>query len=290
MLTTDTSRPGAAAPRDLQAARARFLSMLASVPDEALGYRPEGEDYALSGLVEHVAGVMRHYARVLAACREAGDEQIRVGDATEDQDMRAVQSGFVAAGRRESLAQLAAAHTGLLAQIEQLVADEFTRSTPVVYGTASEPSATSAADVVGWVAQHYQEHAQHIADLLDRWSAEGTAAVSDARSVIERFNAAFNAHDVDAIMALMTDDCVFEDTEPAPDGTRFVGQAAVRQRWEELFTASPHAVFSEEELFLAGDRAVVRWRYDWGDGHVRGVDILRMREGRVAEKFSYVKG
>jgi ketosteroid isomerase-like protein len=117
-----------------------------------------------------------------------------------------------------------------------------------------------------------------------------TTTQNSAQAALAQFSSAFDRADVDAIMALMTDDCVFEDTEPAPDGTRFVGQAAVRQRWEELFTASPHAVFSEEELFLAGDRAVVRWRYDWGDGHVRGVDILRMREGRVAEKFSYVKG
>src|SRR5690606_12056491 len=33
----------------------------------------------------------------------------------------------------------------------------------------------------------------------------------DTLSVIRRFNAAFNAHDVDAVMALMTDDCTFED-------------------------------------------------------------------------------
>jgi hypothetical protein len=35
---------------------------------------------------------------------------------------------------------------------------------------------------------------------------------------------------------------------------------------------------------------VVRWRYAWGDGHVRGVDVFRVRGGLVAEKLSYVKG
>ena len=50
------------------------------------------------------------------------------------------------------------------------------------------------------------------------------------QTVIERFNEAFNRHDVDAIMNGMTDDCVFENTRPAPDGTRITGQAAVRRR------------------------------------------------------------
>jgi hypothetical protein len=40
---------------------------------------------------------------------------------------------------------------------------------------------------------------------------------------------------------------------------------------------------------------VLRWRFDWDDGgdgpgHVRGVDLLRFRDGKVAEKLSYVKG
>ncbi|MEZ4660598.1 MAG: nuclear transport factor 2 family protein [Caldilineaceae bacterium] len=43
------------------------------------------------------------------------------------------------------------------------------------------------------------------------------------------------------------------------------------------------------------DRAVLRWRYSWraaedAAGHVRGVDIFRVRDGKVAEKLSYVKG
>lgn len=113
--------------------------------------------------------------------------------------------------------------------------------------------------------------------------------------VIERFNAALNAHDVDAVMALMTPDCVFENTFPAPDGERYEGQQAVRGFWQRLLADSPQAHFTTEELVIAGDRAVVRWRYHWVDaagapGHVRGVDLFRVRDGLVAEKLSYVKG
>lgn len=119
-------------------------------------------------------------------------------------------------------------------------------------------------------------------------------ATAVTRAAVERFNEAFNRHDVDAVMAAMTEDCVFENTPP-PDGERHEGQAAVRACWEALFAASPHAHFAWEEIFTAGDRAFVRWRYDWIDadgrpGHVRGVDLFRVRDGKIAEKLSYVKG
>jgi ketosteroid isomerase-like protein len=115
------------------------------------------------------------------------------------------------------------------------------------------------------------------------------------RDVIEHFNTALNRHDVDAVMALMTPDCVFENTFPAPVGERYEGQPAVRGFWERLLADSPRASFTTEEIFAAGDRGVVRWRYGWGDdtgenGHVRGVDLFRVRDGLVVEKLSYVKG
>jgi ketosteroid isomerase-like protein len=117
----------------------------------------------------------------------------------------------------------------------------------------------------------------------------------DTREVIEQFNAALNAHDVDAAMALMTSDCVFENTWPPPDGERFEGQAAVREFSERLIATTPDAHFSTEEMIVAGDRAIVRWRYTWTNadgspGHVRGIDLFRVRDGKVSEKLSYVKG
>lgn len=121
------------------------------------------------------------------------------------------------------------------------------------------------------------------------------AITAATRTTIERFNEAFNRHHVDDIMALMTDDCIFDNTEPAPDGTRYEGQAAVRDAWARLFAQSPQARFETEEIFCSGDRGVVRWLYRWVDangapGHVRGVDIMTVRDGKVAAKLSYVKG
>jgi ketosteroid isomerase-like protein len=126
--------------------------------------------------------------------------------------------------------------------------------------------------------------------MTDRIDTETAATLA----AVTRFNDAFNSRDVARIMAAMTGDCVFENTRPAPDGERFEGQARVRQAWENLFTRSPSARFETEEMFAAGDRCVVRWIYHWDRqgtrGHVRGVDVFRVRDGKVAEKLSYVKG
>lgn len=92
----------------------------------------------------------------------------------------------------------------------------------------------------------------------------------------------------------MTTDVVFEGTAP-PDGDRYTGAIAVRGAWEALFAASPDASFNTEELITLGDRVVVRWIYHWGGsrdtaGHVRGVDVFRLRGNLIAEKLAYVKG
>jgi hypothetical protein len=110
-----------------------------------------------------------------------------------------------------------------------------------------------------------------------------------ALAAVEAFGKAFDTRDVDAIMARMTTDCVFVDTAP-PDGRRHVGAAAVRSAWAALFAASPDAVFTVEESLVCGDRVVQLWRYDFGGGHVRGIDVFTVRDGLVAEKQSYVKG
>ena len=113
--------------------------------------------------------------------------------------------------------------------------------------------------------------------------------------MVNDFNDALNAADVDSMMACMTEDCVFENTYPAPDGERFEGQEAVRAFWESFFSSASHAHIDIEEIFAADHRVVMRWRYSWEDeqgqpGHIRGVDVYRMEDGLIAEKLSYVKG
>ena len=87
----------------------------------------------------------------------------------------------------------------------------------------------------------------------------------------------------------MTDDCIFNATGPAPDGTRCVGEDAIRTAWQPIFEDAASRIVVEE-TFAAGDRVIQLWRYEWADGHVRGVDVFRVQDGLIAEKFSYVKG
>jgi ketosteroid isomerase-like protein len=121
------------------------------------------------------------------------------------------------------------------------------------------------------------------------------ARAASTVAAIQRFHEAFNRRDVAAVMAAMTDDCVVELPYPPPDGQRFEGAAAVRDCWERFFSSSPLAIFEIEELVAWEDRAVVRWLYRWDDGangpgHVRGIDLVRVRDGKVAESLGYVKG
>ena len=119
--------------------------------------------------------------------------------------------------------------------------------------------------------------------------------IEEAIRVVLAFNEAFNRHDVAGMMQLMSDDCVFENTTPPPDGTVYSGKKAVTQFWQDIFRESPQAHIEIEEVFGMGFRCVMHWRYDWVDaagkkGHVRGVDIFRLKDGLISEKLSYVKG
>ena len=121
-----------------------------------------------------------------------------------------------------------------------------------------------------------------------------TKIESAMRTVLE-FNEAFNRHDVTGMMRLMSDDCIFENTAPAPDGTIYSGKEAVTQFWQDFFRDSPEAHIDIEEIFGLGNRCIMRWEYNWIDeagkkGHVRGVDIFQVKDGFISEKFSYVKG
>lgn len=107
--------------------------------------------------------------------------------------------------------------------------------------------------------------------------------------LVEAFGRAWAAHDLDTALSYLSEDCLFDATGPAPDGARHVGLEQIAQAWKEIF-ADPASVFEPEETFDAGDRVVQRWRYSWDGGHVRGVDLFRVRDGRITEKLSYVKG
>lgn len=110
-----------------------------------------------------------------------------------------------------------------------------------------------------------------------------------ALELVAAFGEAWASHDLESAISMLTEDAVFDATSPTPDGARYVGKHAIREAWLPIFLDSASS-FEEEETFAADERVVQLWRYSWDGGHVRGVDVFRVRDGLIAEKFSYVKG
>jgi ketosteroid isomerase-like protein len=113
-------------------------------------------------------------------------------------------------------------------------------------------------------------------------------------AAVQRFCDALNRHDLEAVMAAQTQDCVLDATYPYPDGTRYQGQEVVREFWKEVFQRRPTISFESEEMFAVGDRCILRIVCRWTDsdgtpGHFRGADVYRVRDGKVAEKLAYQK-
>ncbi len=110
--------------------------------------------------------------------------------------------------------------------------------------------------------------------------------------VIRRFNDVFQKHDPSALATLIAEDCVVENTTPAPNGARHVGREACVALWTGIATA-PGTHFELEDVFAAGERAIIRWRFCRGEGEansVRGVNLMRVRQGLIVEGMGYVKG
>ncbi|MER8805957.1 nuclear transport factor 2 family protein [Mesorhizobium australicum] len=112
----------------------------------------------------------------------------------------------------------------------------------------------------------------------------------ETAEIMRRYNDVFQRHDPSALDDLVAQDCVIENTTPAPDGARRAGKAACVELWSAIATA-PGTRFDLEETFVAGDRATVRWRYWMADGNsLRGVNLMRVADGRIVEAMGYVKG
>lgn len=109
--------------------------------------------------------------------------------------------------------------------------------------------------------------------------------------VIDSFNRAFVTHAPEILDDLVADDCVMEAVQPAPDGERVEGREACLAFWRAL-AGNRATRFSPEEVTVAGDRATIRWRYRYGDGpadSVRGVNLMRIRDGLIVEALGYSK-
>ncbi|MCC6791757.1 MAG: nuclear transport factor 2 family protein, partial [Thermomicrobiales bacterium] len=77
---------------------------------------------------------------------------------------------------------------------------------------------------------------------------------------LEQILAAFNRHDLDAIMAFFADDAVLETPRGSDSwGRRYVGKAAVREGLAGRFSGIPDVHYSDDRHVVCGDRGVSEW-------------------------------
>ena len=109
------------------------------------------------------------------------------------------------------------------------------------------------------------------------------------------YAAAWNDHDIDRIMAMMTDDCVFlAGGGPDACGERFVGASTVRKRFIEVWTYFPDAHWSQPTHVDCGDRGYSSWLFTGTDPEgrrveVSGCDLFSFRDRLIAVKDTYLK-
>jgi steroid delta-isomerase-like uncharacterized protein len=114
-------------------------------------------------------------------------------------------------------------------------------------------------------------------------------------ALLERHCAAWNAHDIDALMALVTDDCVFDAAAgPGPHGARHAGRAAVREAFVAVWQTFPDAQWCDARHSVVGGRGFSEWtfrgtRRDGVCVEVRGLDVLELRDGRISRKDTFRK-
>lgn len=112
------------------------------------------------------------------------------------------------------------------------------------------------------------------------------------RQIIHRFHSAFEEHRPQDLDDLIGEGCVLENTTPAPDGERYEGREACLTFWKGI-ASSANLVFEAEEIWASEDRGIIRWQLRWSESRtdrIRGVNIMRVRDGKIVQGLGYVKG
>jgi steroid delta-isomerase-like uncharacterized protein len=135
----------------------------------------------------------------------------------------------------------------------------------------------------------------HSVKVPRKMATNNRSSYEDLFKLLDRFADAWNRHDLDGLMAMMTDDCVFQASAgPHVDGHRSEGQAAVRAAYAAVFETFPDAQWVDPRHFVAGNRGVSEWTFtgthkDGTRVEVTGCDLFTFRDGKIAVKNSYRK-
>jgi len=136
---------------------------------------------------------------------------------------------------------------------------------------------------------------EHAFAFMEIEALAGDALTSRRKALLERFVAAWNAHDVDGLMACFTDEPVFwSSAGPHPEGGIFEGREAVARASGAIFSAFPDAAWTESRTSVLGDRALWEWTFvgtaaGGAKTRVLGVDVLELEGERIGRKNSFRK-
>ena len=110
--------------------------------------------------------------------------------------------------------------------------------------------------------------------------------------VIGLFNESFRVHDISILNKIVAENCVMETAMPAPIGVTTIGRKDCLAFWKKMIDAT-ETQFSPEEITVMGEKAIIIWRYRWGDGNdkfVKGCTIVTVKNGLITEVAAYIKG
>ena len=170
-MTQITSREDALA--RFEQARTAFRTSVEQAPAESLRYLPEGDDYAIGGLLYHVNAVLEHYGTVLQTVIDASFTEVTPVDRPglfEDANAKA-RAGLGPEELAQELSAMDELHRRVLDQVARMPEADWERQAPVHYAPGDEALPTTCQDVLGWLSGHYDEHVPHLEQLLESWRA-----------------------------------------------------------------------------------------------------------------------
>ena len=119
---------------------------------------------------------------------------------------------------------------------------------------------------------------------------------TDLLFLVEKFVAAWNAHDIDALMECMSsDDCVFyASAGSGARGDAFIGFDEVKKSYEAVFQKFPDGKWKNAKHFISGNRGLSEWLFtgttaDGAKSIVPGIDVYEFANGKIKVKDSYRK-
>jgi steroid delta-isomerase-like uncharacterized protein len=123
----------------------------------------------------------------------------------------------------------------------------------------------------------------------------------ELQDLIDRYNAAWNAHDVEAIVSMHTEDSVFENHVT---GDVNVGREEIGRAIDGIFAVFPDLAFETRRAYVRADLVVQEWTArGTHEGPMtrsgievqptgrkveyKGMDVIPIRDGLVARKDVY---